>query len=310
MNKTKHIVNNNIGGVSIILNEISDKNDIIETSDILKKIVHFNKEDIYVFHQPKSHLWCLLLLLALRVKSSHCTCILHESSDYNYSGKIISKGFFAFLSRLLIIKIISKLNVKILGVSNYVLSSYCIKNGKLISYLNKLKPKYDFLINYKNPQKKNECTAWLRNGDDEYAIKKISKLIDRHLVSHVNLFGDSETVYKVKLKIKKNYPLISFSDYQKKIDQREFHEILIRTIFFISPFRKEGFGLSLFEAMCAGCICLTPYSGGPKEWLPLENFKINDLIDRDIDIKILIDLVSNKNRDLSKKMIGKNQKHS
>lgn len=272
MKKDIHIINKNIGGVSSIVNKLSKKSNILLTSEIKEAIIKIKYGHTIYFHQPKSHLFCLFYSLFFFKKRNNMHCILHEASHYNYKETSIFRFLIGYSIRISTILLLRLMNIKISGVSNFTLNSYFIFNENKVSYLHLFKKEIENLISDKTKKQYETITFWLRKGSLDSAIDSIEKLSQYKKIKNCYVLGDETSVEKLKsYLLGKN---INVFKTKCKIPPYEFHEILKKSDFFISPYNKEGFGLSVFEAMAAGCICIAPKAGALPEWLPAENFNI------------------------------------
>lgn len=310
-----HFVDKNIGGVGVICSRLSESGDVVHSLSISRIIKEIKKTDscerIY-FHQPRSHLYCMIISFMYPAKKKRFSCILHEAADYNKGVTNIFRSTIGFIARTLVISILNRINVNILGVSNYVLGSYGILNGQRISYLHLFK-EYAGLTSKEgmssdNLLYKSTLTAWIRKGDAHRVIKVINSMESIGLIANVNLFGDNSEVLLLKKQIKKTRNYIKINPHPSRLRREDFISELEKSTWFISMFDKEGFGLSVFDAMAAGCICLTSKSGAIIEWLPSENFLVLDKIMSNNQITTdCIHAISRLNKTTAVKLISENQ---
>lgn len=274
MSETIHILNKRKGGVWEIIKRLEktgDESSTISFSTFMKLLKN-NYSKIF-FHQPKSHLFALILIPF--IKRDKIVCVLHESANYNtyWSFKSIS----ILISRYLVIYILKFVKIKMLSVSNYVSSSYFLKHTPNISYLYLFKNEMIELIDDLSKKRENNalngCVAWIRKGTAIWTYNLIYLLHRKKLINQVILLGDEKEINILKALIQENIKSINLNT-PLLLSKKKFYETLWENKWFISGFPKEGFGLSVFEAACLGSICLTPKSGALLEWLPNENFEI------------------------------------
>jgi hypothetical protein len=72
-------------------------------------------------------------------------------------------------------------------------------------------------------------------------------------------------------------PVLSAVDipvkYLELVDRRVFLDLLAMSFIFVTPFKREGLGLSALEAMLHGNVILCPRSGSYVEYVPLINYQ-------------------------------------
>ena len=305
---TIHVINSPVGGAWEIVRRLVERGDkyVLTSPECFRLILKSKPEVCFHFHQPKSHLFCLFLTLLGKNSAGKFTCVLHESSGYTggVASKCRSKCGHAL--RWIVINALRIFNVEIVGVSKYVLHSYNIFNGKKISYLGLFREDLDaILCGHLLKRPSTLAVVWIRRGDFLRVTQWIEVLNRRSLVSEVYLFGDSVEVGRVKDYLADRYKDISIAKCNNRIERSAFLKILAKSTWFISVFDKEGFGLSAFEALCSGCICLLPRAGAIPEWLPACNFHIADcLLETNVDIKLsYLKKVSRYNRILAKEIL-------
>lgn len=306
-----HFINKRIGGVGIISDRLEFQGEKICELNFLKLIGEIRDDSgstIY-FHQPKSHLYCALVSFLYPHRIKNFRAILHEAANYNSGVAHFIRALIGYLGRRTVISFLKFLNVEILGVSDYVLRTYGILSGKRITYLNLFKQDIENIINKNKPDfdrlKSSTITIWVRSGDG-VRVQKILNLMSRgNYFRHVNLLGDKSEVESMKSTIMKTNVPIEINEIAAIISREDFIRKLVESTWFLSMFEKEGFGLSAFEAMAAGCVCLTPRSGAINEWLPAENYILfekilaGSVIDHDLILK-----TSNINRAKAKELIS------
>lgn len=306
-----HFINKRIGGVGVICDQLSSNGDRVldlRLSTILYEITYDSNSKIY-FHQPRSHLYCLLISLFYPRVRNFFSCVLHEASDYNIHVAKYCRGLVGYYMRRAVVFFLELLNVEILGVSDYVLHSYGIVDGAKISYLSLFKDDISKLIGDQKNNASLLCdstlTIWIRKGDSHRVLEIIRLMFSKKLFNNINLFGDDSEVSLLKRQIEYKFNGININSHPSRITRVEFIRELNKSTWFLSVFDKEGFGLSIFEAMAAGCICLTSKSGAASEWLPPENYTLLDCIMRSRDFDHShINKISNLNKQKARILIS------
>lgn len=299
MRQNINIINNQKGGVWEIVKKLKEQgNDFALTSFSNLVRFTFNRENHLYFHQPKSHLFALLLLILGRKKSS-ITVILHECSDYNYTRTF--RSYFNYCSRWLIIRFLHFLNVRMYSVSDYISKSYNIDKVQKVSYTHLFNDEVNRSVKKYSRNEKNEqvALAWLRLGTSSQTLALISKLYFLYKINRIYLIGNPLEIGIIIRECQKLYPSILVISFEY-LPKDEFFMLLAESQWFISTYSKEGFGLSVFEACKFGCICLVSEYGGVSEWLPDLNYKVlNSVLDlKLIDKEFLVQTINN-NKNIS-----------
>ena len=276
-----HVVHKRIGGVGHIAKLLEQQGHVVVLPDA-KKVAAFAKDKNVgriFFHQPLSHLYCLVIVLfnpRLRLKMS---CVLHESSHYNIGAAKYFRARLAYLVRLVVIRMSSLIGVEILGVSEYVCASYFLKNKKTIHFLNLFREDLE-RASTEVTLKEDLAVVWLRKGTAAQTAFCLTNLKLSGCLSGVVLLGDADEVATVTKRILTDRKLqgVPILNDRPSLKQEEFYTYLCRARWFLSFFAREGFGLSAFQATFFGCIVLAAWSGAIVEWLPVENKKFLDLL--------------------------------
>lgn len=303
-----HFVNNPTGGVGAICERLSSRGDCVyplSRRALLKYIKTDTDCEIY-FHQPRSHLYCLIFSLFHRKIRSSLVCVLHESSNYNTGATNFIRSTIGTYIRRSVIYLNYILGVRVAGVSAFVLRSYGIHKGDRISYVNLFEKDLNKLIfqNKCHTHHLNESTltAWVRVGDHDRVTKMIKQLSSNNLVRYVNIFGNESEVGLIKEHLSRDHPSIQIISNPHCLPHELFLAHLDKSTWFLSLFKNEGFGLSVLEALSAGCVCLVPRSGAIPEWLPEENYAIfNDLQHHPERVTIERVVVTSKNNKMAAK---------
>lgn len=306
-----HFINKRIGGVGVICDRLSVKGDrVIDLGlkNIANEIIGYPSAKLY-FHQPRSHLYCLIFLLLYPKARNRFSCVLHEASNYNVGAANYSRALIGFMIRRAVIFLLELLNVEIMGVSDYVLRTYGIFNGRKISYINLFKDDVRRLTDFKRNNTSSLCEStliiWIRRGDSHRVFQIIQPMKSKNLFNKVSLFGDDIEVALLKQKIGDKLKWVTINSHPTRISRMDFIGELEKSTWFLSVFDKEGFGLSIFEAMAAGCVCLTSKSGAASEWLPSENYLLLDCIMQNKDFDHgWINQISNLNKEKAKVLMS------
>lgn len=269
-----HIVHKRIGGVGHIARLLEAQGHMIMTP-ILKELLVYAKNDevekIY-FHQPLSHLYCLMTTLINPSHRKKMCCILHESASYNLGAAKFPRAQFGYVARLTVIRACGLFGIELRGVSEYVCNSYYLSNKNTISFLDLFK---SALVEYivGSVPKEDIAVAWLRKGTAEETFSCLIDLQNSGNLSGAVLLGDTEeiSILKKKLRLHSQLVRVAIVDERPSLTQDEFYSLLQRSRWFLSFFAREGFGLSVFQATFFGCIVLAAWSGAIAEWLPEEN---------------------------------------
>jgi hypothetical protein len=269
--KNIHLIYNFKGGVYRIL-QLQNNNDNIILKSNLKGIftllLKYRGCNLY-FHQPKSHIICLFLsLFKLNFKSLNC--VLHESADFTSNITNNSRARIGFFIRKLIIRLCKKKSVNLFSVSNFVSSSYNI-NCKKISYLKLFIP---LLEGYDCTNKTNSIVILLRKNNAYQSFLLTIALVNKFDIDNIYVFGEEDEVNIFKRSALSNNSINKIIDFDLSyfVSQEHFLQLLSTAKWFISHYEKEGFGLSIFQAMYFGCIIFCPRTGGFIDWLPTSNF--------------------------------------
>lgn len=297
MRQDINIINNQKGGVWEIVKKLNEQgNDFALTS--FKNLKYFlaNKDNHLYFHQPKSHLFALLLLFLGRKKSS-MSIILHECSDYNNIGTLTS--YFNYRSRFFIIRLLYYLNVNIYSVSDYISRSYNLNKIQKVKYTDLFYDEINRSVERYSRIHKNEhiALAWLRLGTSNQTVELISKLHLLYTLEKIYLIGNPLEIEIATLESQRLFPSIVVVSFEY-LPKDNFFKLLAESRWFISTYSKEGFGLAVFEACKFSCICLVSESGGLTEWLPKLNYKaLNFILDSKLVENDLMKqtIINNKN---------------
>lgn len=228
------------------------------------------------FHQPFSHLCCLIYSLRNWSLRRKFCCVLHEASNYNVGVATAWRAFLGTISRLVVIRLCQLIGVQVRGVSSYVCSTYGVAPKK-ISYLhlfeNQLKSQYPG-SSFKN----DTAVVWLRRGGSLASADILFSLQAKNFVSKVIVLGDKLECDELFDILKKEiiYANIEISEEKYHVSEQRFFQMLQSAKWFISVYPREGFGLSAFQAAYFGCIVLAPQKGAIGEWLPRINYEICD----------------------------------
>jgi hypothetical protein len=284
MYKDIHILNIKKGGVWEIVQRLESKNATyaLTSARTFFMLLRGSYERIY-FHQPKSHLFSILILPFFNRNKIYC--VLHETSDYNNLGDM--RSIFKSLARRIVIKILEISRINFLAVSDFVTSSYGLKRIEKVSYLHlfnmELMAFTKRIYPMNNCNSKNGCIVWLRLGTSKWTVNIIKQLEKQVKIDLITILGD-----KTEINILKSMLIFNRIDIPyvtpgilHKID---FLNELWTNKWFISGYRKEGFGLSIYEALWMRSICLVPKSGALVEWVPEHNFKVTYHVEKGIKL--------------------------
>lgn len=288
--KKIHVVHRRVGGVGHIASLLERSGDEIIPVGIaaVKARVLDNSVQKIFFHQPRSHLCCLLIALICFGRRQMLCCILHEASIYNLGATGKTRALLGALTRLVVVRLCVLLGVEIRAVSAYVARSYGLK-FRAISYLYLFSPSLGRLSI--SASKTNCAVVWLRRGTAQKSFRCIEKLYGVGMVSQIVLLGDPVEITVMAREIRSCPGLagLPLSAERSGMPEAEFLECLRDSRWFVSFFPREGFGLSVFQAAYFGCVVLGSWSGAIVEWLPSINCQItNRLLSKNPDIPLAL----------------------
>lgn len=275
--KKIHIAHKLIGGVGEILSRMP--NSVIQELNFKNLYKAFNLPSTEVhFHQPRAHLFAVLFKIAsiLFIKKRKVIIIIHESSNYSSHGNKTIKTQIKYFLRLLNIRVAIIIGVKVYAVSNFVASSYKLK-VPLISYIhlfrNELikKQRIEFLD-------KSGAIVWLRPNVADQSIIIIRELVNKNLENKFLLVGNEIECDKLEILIKNQFNNAEVLNIKGIVDKNTFLCYLNNYKWLISTYDKEGFGLTVLEALYFGMIILASKEGALSEIVPPENYEILDKI--------------------------------
>jgi glycosyltransferase involved in cell wall biosynthesis len=233
------------------------------------------------FHQPFSHLCCLLYAVAVPNHRARLCCVLHEASNYNLGVAPIGRAIVGSLIRFLVIWCCFMLGIQIKGVSNYVCSTYLMR-PKTISFLHLFRESLENATSdISSAPRDNLAVVWLRRGDGKRSYALLCSLYEKAGLSTVVVLGDAlerESLMNM-LELGELVPKkIEALDVGCKTSETEFFSMLRRSKWFVSTYPREGFGLSAFQAAYFGSVVLAAKTGAVVEWLPELNYAIAEKI--------------------------------
>jgi hypothetical protein len=304
-----HVVHKRVGGVGHIAKLLESRGMRISKPCLPALSAHVASSGVHkiFFHQPISHLYCLVTaLLNFRQKHKLC-CVLHEASHYNWRAAGLFRSSVGYLVRLLVVRLCALLGVEIVGVSAYVCKSYFLQ-VRTVSYLSLFKPILEQFASLAQA-KSDLAVVWLRKGTGGKSLRYLRNLNQIGMLSGVVILGDPATSDFVRGQLMRD---ASFADIPvlnvaNSIPEADFARYLCRSRWFLSFFPREGFGLSVFQAAYFGCIVLATWSGAITEWLPESNKRILDFLGAgapEIEIDELAH-VSEINKAFARKYISK-----
>jgi len=274
MNRTLHIIHRDIGGVGAITKRLAEQGDSrielasLKLTDVFK-IIQYKKIS---FHQPFSHFIACLLFPLYFLRKVRISIILHEAADYDLS---ISKRSKKYIRRK-IVNLCIIFGYEVRSVSQYISSTYGVKKS-LVSYTQLFENDLSRITPIQNKYKSN-ALVWLRQGDAERALQYIKALEKIYKVKSIAILGNVNECQRiltlvVNEKINRKINIIG------ELSQEELLFVLSSIKWFITPYSREGFGLTAFQAMYYGAMVITPYAGALREWLPSDNFRLsNDIL--------------------------------
>ncbi|MBP5995703.1 MAG: glycosyltransferase [Crocinitomicaceae bacterium] len=289
MSQIINIIHKKKGGVWEVVKRLQDQGNYTTTANFQSVFNLFNKRQSKLFfHQPTSHLFSLLFFF-LGFPRENITVVLHESVSYNYNLTV--KSFVKVQIRFMVIRLVNILGIRIITVSEFISKSYKLNNIQKVDYSKLFMKEIDlFKDNYaKIPKDSRLAIAWLRPGTHKKTAEVILKLIANHNVSKIVLLGNLVEIKRTKIELNEKVPKVDV-EFSEFLPKNDFYKLLQKSLWFISTYDKEGFGLSIFEASKFGCICLSPPSGAVLEWLPKPNFLIYQkiLLQESLEDELLI----------------------
>jgi len=239
---------------------------IISDSSLFDFIYTVRGSLVLCFHQPFSFLYAILSLFF--VKPYQIELVLHESA---YMSLRVSSpySFFIFLFKFFTVHILCIAGCKIKSVSRYVSKTYMLPFVRypLITYVySSFSPSHSQSISFQS--KPFVATIFLRPyGNDRKVLQIISSVLKAYHIKYCYIIGSQSQFLNIDgscLKIYR-YPILS---------RKLFLKLLSFSRLFISPFSREGFGLSVMEAMLYGNLVLCSLKGSYSEIVPRENFNL------------------------------------
>lgn len=263
-----------------IIRLLEDKGDEVLTAkiDLYPEVLSskVKEHDQVFFHQPFSHLCCLLYVLRKWSLRKNFCCVLHEASNYNVGVASPWRALLGTVMRRIVIGFCQLAGVRIRGVSAYVCSTYGLPWDK-VSYLHLFQKR---LANQSlsNIQRSEIAVVWLRRGGSVGSAEIISHLYCNASLSKVVVLGDKiECDALLDILSEKSFSgAIEISDEKYQISEDRFFHVLQSARWFISIYPREGFGLSAFQAAYFGCVIVAPNEGALAEWVPSANYEINE----------------------------------
>jgi len=225
------------------------------------------------FHQPQA--LALALLFSIFRDCSQCSVWLHESSFYSFRFQSL-RLWLSTASRFLIIQILRLRGVRLNPVSSYVSISYCIKpprnsaNLLLKSYFATLPPSSLKLEHEEYHQKLDQRSAilFLRSfHNDARLLASLPRFCANLQVSRLTIIG-ATAAFKLPTDLKCTTKMVGL------LSPDEFRALLRSSFLLVSPFTREGYGLSVFEAMILGNIVFVPHRGSYAETVYADNFEL------------------------------------
>ena len=131
-------------------------------------------------------------------------------------------------------------------------------------------------------------------------IPYIAELTSKEISFTIAGLLDSEKTLNMLLKLVKDLNLSKRVRILTNVKREQLKKLLLNSKVFLHPSKNEPFGISIVEAMASGCIPVVHNSGGPKEFVPL-NQRFNN-IDEAADIveKAIADWSPTRARKFSK----------
>lgn len=308
MNKT--IVTHQLaGGVGSILTKLIEKDQSAITVIELSKYNFYDllfilfklKCDAIEFHQPRTFFYSFIYIIFNFSRVYKHSIILHECSYFTLNNTNIIKGIIGTCIRFLLLHINKALGVTVFSVSKFISNSYIIE-CPIISYAGLFKNDLKKINLLHFSEKNKSAVIWLRTGYANDSLRLLLNINRKFNINYIYVFGEHSEVIKFKYLKKSIFELeaILIFDLPNRVPEKNFHNYLNESIFFISSFDKEGYGLSIFFAMYFGCVVICPKRGGYIDWLPSSNF---------IDLKSTITLsslmkISTANRTIAKKILN------
>jgi glycosyltransferase involved in cell wall biosynthesis len=277
LKKNIHIAHKIIGGVGEILSRMP--NSVIQELNLKNLYKAFNLpiNEVY-FHQPKAHLFAILFKITsiLFLKKKKVIIIIHESSNYSNHGNKSIKTQLKYFIRLLNMQLASIIGIKIYAVSNFVANSYKLKIPQ-ISYTHLFRNE---LIKKQrmNFVDKAGALVWLRPNAADQSINIIRELVKKNLENKFLLVGNAIECIKLEILIKNQFKSAEVLNEKGVVDKNTFLCYLNNYKWLISTYDKEGFGLTVLEALHFGMIILASKEGALSEIVPPENYEIFDKI--------------------------------
>lgn len=276
---TLHVIYRMRGGVSEIVRRLqaAHGDEIVEIGEGPGAVIRAALRAHQVFfHQPTALAVSVALMPILIWKAPRVTLVLHESPDYDACpGPNHLKSRLKASVRKLVVHLAHKIGYQITSVSRYIAEGYGVP-ATPVSYIHLFSQ--ELLSRHPAPFASRHGTlVFVRPGDTPRALSMILRVCHEVEAGEITVFGDpaectiltKELRQKVSRTITASHPDRSFIPPPLLLD------MLSRCKVFISPYPREGFGLTAFQAMSLGALVLAPCGGGAlKEWLPARNFAL------------------------------------
>jgi alpha-1,2-mannosyltransferase len=105
-------------------------------------------------------------------------------------------------------------------------------------------------------------------GKNLTQIPQIAKITDKRIRFHIMGINESEHELHQILRLVKKYGVSDRVQVTTNISRKQLPDILKKSKVYLHLAKGEHFGVSIVEAMAAGCIPVVHDSGGPREFVP------------------------------------------
>jgi hypothetical protein len=222
----------------------------------------------FEFHQPGSFIYALFCVLTMGPKN---TCVwLHECSYYSLRLSV-PLSLLSSIARLLSVWAIYLLGAQLVSVSSYVKKSYFLSGPRVTSITN---AGFLCLPTITIPSSQDGTYESIHNGVAIVFIRPFA-----NCSTTINKF----TTNAANLGVKKIFVVGTHSalpslsavnlpvDYLGIVQRQSFLDLLLTSFIFVTPFKREGLGLSTLEAMLRGNVIIAPRCGSYVEYIPHVN---------------------------------------